>query len=221
MSSFNADIDRLTAYAHRRVRNMAITFIAIAVSISITVCDARANTGDEIQSEFAELVMELPTDKERAEVYAAIDRCAFRTPAHLVDPWAVLALLRLEQRLLIPPEGRGLLPAAWCIEASMRLEAKRGGPILGDFREGRGHISHGPFQMSQSMRDWCGGAPGSRHDLIWSARCWVAHIHRVLPKAEKHCRRRTWVYAEALVANPNSYRGNCAASSKHYKLIGK
>lgn len=221
MSSFNTDIDRLTAYAHRRVRNMVITVIALAASFYIMVCDARAEEDLTIMSEMQELTLELPTDEERAKVYAAIDRCAFRTPPEKVDPWAVLALLRLEDRLFIPKDARGLLPAVWCIEASMQLKGKKGGRILGDFRDGKGHLSHGPFQVSAPMRDWCGGVEGARHDLLWAARCWVAHIHRVLPKARKHCSTRTWVYAEALVSNPNSYRGNCKASSKHYALIGK
>lgn len=220
----------MTGYAQRKVRNFAVTVIAMVLSVLLMVCDARSDDGNMcsthptgvtwVQNEFDELTIDAPTPTERLAVYEAVARCSFRTPAMFIDHTAVLALLRLEGRLSIPKDKRGILPAVWCIEASMQREGKKGGPILGDYREGRGHISHGPFQLSQSLRDWCGGNTGARQDLIWSARCWIAHVHRVLPKATTHCPERAWVYAEALVSNPNSYRGNCRASSKHYKLIG-
>jgi len=173
------------------------------------------------RDELDTLVIELPSPEERIAVDTAITRCAFRTPYELVDPWRVLALLRLEDILDVPPDHRGLLPAVWCIEASMRTEAVGGGLIRGDYREGKGHLSHGPFQLSTSLRNACNGAPGLRHDLIAAARCWVANVYRVLPKAAATCPSSSWVHAEALVSNPRSYRGQCRLASKHYRLIGK
>lgn len=172
-------------------------------------------------TEYDVLVAEPPTLIERSQVAKAINLCSFRASAKLVDPWRVLALIRLEVVLDIPVDARGLLPATWCIEASMQLRKPDGSLIRGDFREGRGYISQGPFQLSESLRDICGGVEGARHDFIWAARCWVANVYRVLPKAQAACPRRAWVHAEALVANPAVYRGKCNTASKHYRLIGK
>jgi hypothetical protein len=172
-------------------------------------------------TEYDDLVAELPTETERTQVAAAIKLCSFRTTAELVDPWRVLALLRLEDILDIPDDVRGLLPAVWCIEASMRLQMRDGSPVRGDHRPGKGYISQGPFQMSETLRNVCGGTEGARHDLIWAARCWVANIYRVLPKAAAACPKKAWVHAEALIANPRVYRGQCRIASKHYQLIGK
>lgn len=172
-------------------------------------------------TEYDDLVAEPPTDTERVKVVDAINLCAHRTPARLVDPWRVLALLRLEDTLDVPEEARGLLPAVWCVEASMQLQMKDGSPIRGDYREGRGYISQGPFQLSELLCGVCGGTESARHDFIWAARCWVANVYRLLPKATAACPAKAWVHAEALVANPRVYKGQCRIASKHYRLIGK
>jgi hypothetical protein len=174
---------------------------------------------EEDVNEYSELVMEPPTDDERRQVYAAVERCRIRTRPHLVNHWDVLALVRIEDRLLIPRMGRGILPAIWCIEASMMTRHK-GGPILGDYREGRGYISQGPFQLSELLAARCGGTPEHRHDLLWSARCWVSHVHRVHARTQTACPKRSWFVAEAIIANPRKYGGDCSASSKHYQLLG-
>jgi hypothetical protein len=224
MSSFNTDIDRLTGYARRRVAHWFITFIALGVSLVALCAPANAmqcpGEWEGNMTEYHELVMEPPTDHERAEVYAAVARCGFRTKPSLVNHWDMLALVRLEERLSVPRSGRGILPAIWCIEASLKTEHK-GGPILGDFREGRGYISQGPFQLSEQLAAGCGGSPDDRHDLLWAARCWVSHIHRVHPRVQASCGKRSWVVAEALIANPRKYAGRCDVASKHYRLLGK
>jgi len=226
MSSFNADIDRLTGYAPRRARNVFLTIILSVGSIFLAYKDACALTEYEV------LTLEPPTEEERIAVYEAIERCSFRTKAKLVDPWQVLALVRLEPALGIPEEGRGILPAAWCIEASMMTATRSGGPILGDYRAGRGYISQGPFQIQVWMRDWCGntpdakrGIPDMRHDFLWAARCWTARTHAMYAKAQtrpalKRCPARQWVVAEAMVANPRKYGWECKYASKHYQLLG-
>lgn len=196
---------------------LAATY-ALCSSAHARIPHCTTDWGDDV-NERSELVMEPPTEHERRLVYAAVERCHFRTRAHLVDHWDVLALVRLEDRLLIPTMGRGILPAIWCIEASMMTEHK-GKPILGDYREGRGYISQGPFQLSVGLAAGCGGGPDDRHDLIWAARCWTAHIHRVYPRVAKSCGKRAWIAAEALIANPRKYAGDCSAASKHYKLLG-
>ena len=170
--------------------------------------------------EYASLVAEPPTDTERTAVYKAVADCDWRTSSELVDHWHVLALLRLEPALGIPATERGLLPAVWCIEASMRTEMRGGGLIRGDYRAGRGYLSQGPFQITDRIAEVCGGDE-ERHNIIWAARCWVANIHRVLPKSKARCPKRAWVVAEAMVSNPRTYQWRCNASSKHYQLVGR
>lgn len=223
------DIDRLSV-PHGTLRTLLpwlLQIIALFAALYIMMGAARA----EEPSHYDVLVYDPPTEEEYREVEAAIAMCGKKTHHTIVDPHKVLALIRLEGVMGIPKELRGIFNAIWCIESSMRSEAKNGGPILGD-----GGTSFGPMQMKKGMVETCINRHGlyaddpkaAPHDLIWAASCWAMRIHTAYQKAKVQCPNRPWPVAEAVISNyarysiikPNGSRAyDCSASSKHYKLL--
>jgi len=162
---------------------------------------------------------EPPTLSERQRVEAVRRACRHDGPH--VDPWAVLRLVRLEETLGVTEWRPGLLGAVWCVEGGLRLEARRGGPLRGDYRDGV-PMAHGPFQLWLSSRAACGGSAGAADDLEWSARCWVARVEATLPKARRACPRgNAWMVAEAAVSNVRKYRWDCRRGSEHWRLAAR
>jgi hypothetical protein len=224
------DIDRLSVPhgAFRTLFPWVLQVIALFAAFYIMIGVARA---EEAPSQYDVLVYDPPTEEEYRAVEAAIAMCGKKTHSKIADPHKVLALIRLEEVLSIPKELRGIFNAIWCIESSMRSESKDGGLILGD-----GGTSFGPMQMKKGMVHACIDRHGiyadnprtAPHDLIWAATCWAARIHAVYPKAKAQCPHRPWQVAEAVISNYSRYSivksngsrvYNCAASSKHYKLL--
>lgn len=223
------DIDRLSL-PRSPVRSALIWLVnVLAVLFALYIMTGAARA--EEPSQYDVLVYDPPTAEEYAAVEAAIANCGKRTSSAIADPYKVLALIRLEPVLSIPKELRGIFNAIWCIEASMRSEAKHGGPILGD-----GGTSFGPMQMKKGMVTACitrhglktDDAAQAPHDLIWAATCWAARIHATYPKAVVQCPDRPWPVAEAMISNyarysivkPNGSRAyDCTAASKHYRLL--
>lgn len=223
------DIDRLSLPRSLRhtVSACLLSLLFVFVALYIMIGTARA----EEPSQYDVLLYDPPTEQEQAAVEAAIATCGRRTSRAIVDPFKVLALIRLEPILSIPKELRGIFNAIWCIESSMRSESKHGGLILGD-----GGTSFGPMQMKKGMVHACINRHGlhhtspldAPHDLIWAATCWAARIHATYPKAVAQCPQRPWPVAEAMISNyarysivkPNGSRVyDCTAASKHYRLL--
>ncbi len=165
--------------------------------------------------------MEPATRNEERLVLASIDTCG-QTNREVADPWLVLALLRLEGDLGVPSSARGVLPAIWCIEASMRTESPKGGLIRGDFSGGHA-ASHGPLQIAEWQEAWCGMRPGSRDNLLLAAECWVQRTNSFLGAKTKECGARdAWRVAEAMTSNPHKYKWHgCKAASKHWRQLAR
>lgn len=163
------------------------------------------------------LLTDEATVEERENVERAVAVCGgFRGPVHRVaDPFAVLALLRLEAAIRAPT---GLLLATWCIESAMRTEGRHGGRILGDYRDGV-PLASGPFQLLEGV--WsgtCGGTPDSPHNLIFAARCYWQNVLRVVPKV-RQCGKNGLKAAEAGASNVRKYGLRCDSASAHWKVM--
>lgn len=161
------------------------------------------------------LMSEVPSPEESQIVSRQIDLCK-RSVELTADPYLVLAVLRLEHQLGVPPEAQGILNSVWCIEASMRLEGRHGGPIRGDYHNGVAR-AHGPAQLWAWHRNWCGLTEGGADDLVASLTC---YWQRVVDRREKralHC-DDSWRVGEALAANGPRYRKfGCKAKSGHWE----
>lgn len=168
-----------------------------------------------IQNEYALLVQE-PAIPEEHLLVQSVDAVCKHSGAH-VDPFDVLALLRLEEVLGVSKWRRGLLPGVFCIEAGLRKVNRKGGPILGDFRDGV-PMAWGPFQLWPTTRAACRGSDEAAFDLVWAARCWIARVESSLPKASRLCDTDPWMVAEAAVSNVRKYGWRCKEHSAHWRV---
>jgi len=156
-------------------------------------------------------------------VYDLVEGCvsAGRVTHQMVDPFDVLAVLRLEDHLGVPWEARGILVSVWCLEASMRHADRRGGPIRGDFKNGVAR-AHGPAQLWPWFRAWCGlGTQGADHLLPALACYWSRVVDRYIIRDTNRC-QNPWAVAEALAANGPRYLSvGCSAQSSHWRALMK
>ena len=152
-----------------------------------------------------------PTLQERVAVQQVVDNC----PRKVASPplWHILDLVRLESTLGVTRWRPGLLGAIWCWEAS--FSTKRS--VLGD--ETR---AWGPFQLWPTHRRVCGLDFESAHNLEAAARCWVARVEDVLPKARAKCPDlddgELYRVAEAAVSNHHRYQWDCSRGSRHWEI---
>ncbi len=163
------------------------------------------------------LLQEPPSKEERVFVETQIERCK-RDVRLVADPFLVLAVLRLEGELGVPPEARGILGSVWCMEAAMRLEGKEGGPVRGDYHGGVA-MAHGPAQLWPWHREWCGLTEGGADDLTASLSCYWQRVVERREKRAMHC-EDSWRVGEALAANGPKYKNwGCKAKSSHWREL--
>lgn len=168
-------------------------------------------------SEVMWLAAERPaTVEERLEIRRWRQACPHDRPDAPVE--ALLGLVRLEKVLGVDSWRPGLLGAVWCIESAWSVK----GRVWGDYR-GKYPMAHGPFQLWLSSRRWCGLTDEGAHDLAASARCWVAQVEALLPKARRACprARKHWMVAEAALSNVRKYQWDCRLSSNHWKVASR
>jgi hypothetical protein len=185
------------------------------------------NKIQEKQSIYAEMIYELPTEAERRKVEFIINNCP-NSSRSKIDPFDVLALIRFEDKIGIPKEISNIIPAIFCVES--KLQKAEG--LFGDQGRALGpaqfHIApyvtcittqwigyRGSYKVDN--KDW-------RSDYLFSARCWVTNIMRIMPRIERECPDLSeydkWKVAEANVANWVKYKNyGCKAKSKHFELL--
>lgn len=164
-----------------------------------------------------------PTQVESEAVDIVLSTCPNGKP----DPWVVLAILRLERNLDVPPEHRGILVATACVESGF---ATREG-LHGD----SGHAL-GMTQLHEPLAAWCIDGDVSRTPRQWyeamtwqgvdwrdnwlfSVMCYLMHIERNLATATKKCgEEAAWRVSESMVASP-ARKWRCTAQSAHWTLM--
>lgn len=132
----------------------------------------------------------------------ALDACPWGEKA---DPFAVQELLHLEEQAGLPVAVQGILPATWCVEASMRTPER----LRGDHGE-----AWGPFQMHGWLRNLCRGMDAD--NLFEAARCYLERVVNMEPKARTKCPNTSWIVAENVTANWPRYGWSCVAMSDHW-----
>lgn len=184
------------------------------------MCIEEAHPGpDEVWA----ILQEPPTERERKEVEVVLDGCK-NAPRHRIDPWKVLAALRFEEALGVPSSSRLIYAATLCVESGF-APAK---DLYGDQGAARG-----PFQLHWPWAAFCMDgktwrtskgewrevmALGDfRGSLAFSARCQMAAIKRVMPKAMKCGEDRAFEVAEAIVSRA-PHPLNCYGRTAHAKL---
>ena len=150
----------------------------------------------------------------------AINNCPTKA-ASLIDISIVNDLVEIEidffNRYDMPLELRGMLLAAACLESGFNPRAK--GDWTSDRRYARaiGILQLWPWWTRSD------GYHVHRTNHEESARAWMAHIIRQLPKVRRRCRYRTQVkqYVAAWVHAIRAPRpgGRCRETPKHYRLL--
>jgi hypothetical protein len=179
------------------------------------MCSKEISDGQPYPDFFGVLVNDPATEEERRAIYAVMDACK-KSSRRTTDPFQLLALLRAERMYGVPDAARGITLGVLCVEVSLREKSSSGGPFRGDWLNGVAR-AHGPFQLHDWFRAWCGAAPGSADDLLFSAGCYLARVESVLPKV-KGC-KNPWRVAEAATANYRRYGFRCESKSDHWKVI--
>jgi hypothetical protein len=189
----------------------------------------KAETVDQSikMTRYGEIVSGELTDPERNKVQFILDNCP-NSNRSKIDPYDVLALVRLEEYFGLPKEIVGILPAVFCIESGLQ----KGEDLIGD--EGRAlgpaqfHIAAYRTCITTSWRNpnisHIVGKKDWRSDFLFSARCWITNTMRVMKRIERECPDSSlyekWQVAEANVSNWVRYKGHgCKAKSKHFKLL--
>lgn len=220
----------------QRLFEIAVVTLMFGISIGICTKSGRASEVDgvyfdegedninynkyEYQDDFdwdEEYDTSIPSTRELIMLDAALEACpnGFKE-----NTGALLQLIQLEKDLGTDRWIRGALLAVFCVESSYRTENKKGGRVLGDYRNGVA-MAHGPFQLWPVNRRYCGERNGESHDLEWSARCWVKLVERTYKKAVEKCPDSAWRTAEAAVSNIAKYQWSCRLGSKHWKVAEK
>lgn len=151
------------------------------------------------------LLQEPATPFESALVSVQLDQCS-RKARKVADPFLLLAMLRLEDDLGVPPSARGIFGAAWCWEAAFRAV-----PRVGD--EGR---SHGIFQMGAWFWSRCNlpVAPHVVYDIPTAARCYASVVQHFLDDGK--C-PGNYARAEAMAANGRKYHQIATGRASFFK----
>lgn len=164
-----------------------------------------------------------PTRAERELLAAADADCVNpygrrQTRAGTLDLFTALIMLRIEARLGVPEEARGITVAAWCREASYQH-----GPTEGD-----GGHAVGPLQLHPIFEARCGRRllvpglttyAGGRSDPLWSAACFIERIKAKLDDPAVERCPNPFLAAEAWTASWPRYYPSCGPSQHGEILI--
>lgn len=165
--------------------------------------------------DYKELLLDQDVTPEEFKLLEVALYSCKRQVWRVADPVVMLALLRHESEMGVPPEARGITLATWCIEGAMRTQASDGGPLRGDYRDGVA-MAHGPFQLWPWQREWCGLADGEADDPLVAASCYWKRVSDRREARAMNC-ENSWRVGEALASNGPKYLPyGCAAKSAHW-----
>ena len=149
-----------------------------------------------------------PTDVERQIIDEAV-RCP---NAKSVGPWLVWQMLEAEETAGVPQSLRGLIVAAACTESGFYARAR------GDCKAGRCR-ARGVLQL---WPWWSRRYRIDRDDPMQSARAWLAHIVRQIPKTRRVCSRvkgrDVWLVAQVRAIRSAGQK-RCTQRSLHWKRL--
>ena len=158
--------------------------------------------------------LETPTYDEVLQ--EAIHNCAGVHPED-VDIALLEKLIEVEKEFNVPTEFRGMILAAACQESKYNPSA------LGDRKFSKskkkpmavGLLQMWPFYEKAYNLD--------RKDPVQSARVWLYHIAKQLPKVKRQCRYkneyRLWVAAWVTGVRYKKPEGRCNETPKHLRVL--
>lgn len=158
----------------------------------------------------------LPDDTisyEELRYYALYDCHNNKNP----DDALVGALIEIEKTFNPPPEMRGMLLAAACMESGFNPSAKGDRSFSKDKKT---PMAIGLLQQWSFYEKFYGI---NRTDPFGAATSWMRHIVRQIPKVKKLCKyktkKRIWLAAWVTGIRSKKVGGRCNETPKHYKLL--
>jgi hypothetical protein len=188
-------------YIHQRLKRNKMVILTILVLISSTALPA---AHDEKEISYDELVVH------------AQDNCTNARASH-VDTELLWRLVDVEKLYGPPPELRGMILAAACVESGFNPRAKGDKKFS---KNGKKPMAVGILQMWGVYEKAYGV---NRTDPVSSAHGWMKHIVRMLPKVKKQCRystqKRLWIAAWVTGIRSAKKGGRCKETPKHLRTL--
>jgi hypothetical protein len=136
-----------------------------------------------------------------------------------VDIDLLWKLVQVEKMYSPPPEVRGMLLSAACMESGFNPNAK------GDRKFSKNGKTPRAIGILQMWKVYERAYGTNRFDPVSSAHGWMQHIVRMLPKVKKLCKYRTpkriWIAAWVTGIRSPKKGGRCRESPKHLRILKK
>jgi len=151
-------------------------------------------------------------------VKEALDNC--RWSRANVDVDLLWHLVKIEKSFNPPPEMRGMILAAACMESGFNPKAK------GDRKFSKSKKTPMAIGILQMWPIYEKMFPGlDRTDPKQAAAGWMRHIANQIPKVKRRCRYKTdgriWLAAWVTGIRYKKIGGRCKERPKHYRLLKK
>ena len=171
-------------------------------------------SGPAAQDDYVRVVSDGPTYDELK--YYALTNCKNnRNPSESV----VDTLIDVEKVYSPPPEMRGMILAAACMESGFRPDAK------GDRKFSKSKRKPMAIGVLQQWSYYEKAYGTVRTNPRSAGMSWMAHIVRMIPKVKKQCRYkkddRVWLAAWVTGIRYKKKGGRCKERPKHYRLLRK
>jgi len=171
-------------------------------------------TGPTAQSDYVKVASAGPSYVELKH-YALTDCKNNREPSEeIVD-----TLINVEKVYGPPPEMRGMILAAACMESGFKPFAK------GDRKFSKSKKKPMAIGVLQQWPYYEKAYGTNRRDPRSAGMSWMAHIVRQIPKIKKQCRYkkedRVWLAAWVTGIRYKKKGGRCKERPKHYRLLRK
>ena len=148
--------------------------------------------------------------------YYAIHECRHNTEPNtkIID-----MLIRVEKTFNPPPEVRGMLLSAACMESGYNPLAK-GDRIFSKNKKPKAIGILQQWPIYEKMFPWM-----DRRIPEDAARTWMTHIVKMIPKVKRQCKHRTeekvWIAAWVTGIRYKKPGGRCYERPLHYRLLRK
>lgn len=143
--------------------------------------------------------------------------CPGRKPKD-VDVGLLQKLINIEKEFNVPPEMRGMILAAACMESAYNPNAKGDRKFS---KSGKKPMAIGILQMWPIYKKMYPGL--DRTDPEAAARAWMKHIVKMIPRVKRQCKYKTdhkvWLAAWVTGIRYKKPGGRCNERPKHYRLL--
>ena len=161
-----------------------------------------------------------PTTPPDPIVEFAVKNCKHVSESRYNEAYEVAVILySVESQYDVPPELKGMILAAACVESGFNPRAK------GDRKFSKSGKKPRAIGVLQLWRYYEKAYGTDRTDPKSSAEAWMKHIAKMIPKVKKQCKYKTpekiWVAAWVTGIRYKKPGGRCRERPKHLRYLRK